>query len=442
MDYKISSELSNVSSQIIEKIKDRPNGQELYKHYMDGGKCDGWVCSPSVVDAFSKKLAENGISHVCVQNVENGEKVVLVAKENDRNQIQQVKDGLVIGFRSPSETSLTEMKANNVGVNVHAIRGTSETYAAIFKEEAKNAGMKISITNNKDGTYDIYYSGKDREKANSVIMNTVVATRGTIGKFNQERIAGEIQKEKNIYNQISNPQKEFYVVSHAQPNEYMRFTSAGYEHYRNGQLIGDELRNNQNFQIDAHKRIDSSFVRPLVLSKEEFEEVKKLSREEYIKQISARHKTLVPNRDDIHRMELERMAKVLAEYKMSLDNNQLNNNYYDSTVRIAAFEAREEITDKQIDRETEMAVSNPKSMPPEVETTIDKQESLPKEDREYIEERVKEYVSDTRRTREETETIEVTREVIKEDLDIMIASLSVDAMSTETISTEIDFERE
>lgn len=432
---------SSLSDQIIDKLKSDPSTKDIYTFYQNGGRCDGWVCNPSAVDEFSKKLAEKGISHACVQGAKD---VLFISKEEDREKIRGLRNQYLKQTQTLSELSLDQLKVNHVGEDIHSVRGVSEAYASIFKEEATNLKMQYAITDNRDGTRDIHFLGKDRNKANSAIMNTIVATRGVIGKFKTEKAISEMSREKDLYQNISNPQREFYVVSHTQPNKYMHFNSVGYEHYQNGNCIGSEHRINKNFEIDAYKKIDSSFTKPVVLTKEEFEEVRKLSKEQYREQISKKHILAKPDSHELHKMELERMAKQIAEYKMSLDNNELNSDFYNRNISVAGFEKNEVITDDRISKETEMSISNPKAMPPEVTKTIDKQQSLPMEDREYVDERVKEYIDEVRKVSRDIEIVEITRESVNENIDIMIASLASERTVSETmeLSTEVSLERD
>lgn len=432
---------TNLSERIMEKIKDEPSVQDIYNHYKQGGKCDGWLCDPSAVDSFSKKLAEKGIPHACVQGTKNA---IFISKEEDRGKVRDIRNDFLKQSQVVSEPSLDQLKAKNIGGEIHSINGVSETYATVFKEEAKSLKMNIALVDNKDGTFNVHYSGKDQNKANTAIMNTIVATRGTIGKFNEARMSLETSREKEIFQKIPDNQKEFYVVSHAQPNEYMHFTPSGYEHFRNERLIGDELRSNRNFQVDAHKKIDSAFVKPVVLTKEEFEKTRKLTREEFKDYVSKKHTVASPTQEDLHKMELERMARQIAEYKMSFENNELNTNFYERTVSATEFERNEYITDSRLDREEEMSLSNPKAMSPEIQSTIDKQQSLPMEDREYIDERVKEYIKEVRQTTQEIEVVEVRKEDLTENIDLMIANLAEERTSVQTHerTTEMDIERE
>lgn len=436
MNSTVLRDPNPISDQIMNRLKSDPSASKVCEHFFDGGKCDGWACSPAVMDTFSQKLAALEIPHACIQGDQDGSHVIFVTREKDRDNIREARRELLAETRNTSEVSLAQLKAKNIGGTLYSIRGVSETYAAVFKEEAKASGMHIVATDNRDGTYDIHYPGNERSKADVAIMNTVVATRGAIGEFNRERIAIESRAERDIYSSVLDAQKEFYVVSHAQPNEYMHFTSEGYKHYRNEQLIGDELRSNRNFQVDSHKKIDASFVRPVVLSKDEFEAARKLSREEYVKHISVKRKVVKPDREAQRKMELERMAKQIAEYKISMDNNYINTDFYNHAASVAAFESREDITDRQIDSETEMSISNPKSLPPDIQETIDKQQSLPLEERQYIDERVKEYITGVNEVQSEIEVIEVTREDLEEDLDLMIASFGENETRTETVEVE------
>lgn len=440
MNTKISLEPKSISAQIFEKLSQEPTAKGICEHHKNGGACNGWTCNPSIMNEFDQKLAENNIPHAYIRSDEGA--LILVSRDVDKEGIKNIRQDLIKESKTISELSLNHLKAKNIGYKLHTICGVSETYSVIFKNEASKAGMNVSLTDNKDGTYDVHYSSTDKVKAESVIMKTISATRGELGRFNEMRILADNRNEKDIYTNITNPEKEFYIVSPVQPKEYMRFTPSGYEHYRNGQLIGDELRSNTKFQIDAHNRIDASFIKPIVLSKEEFDETRKMTREEYIYHVSQKQRTTRPNMEEKHRMELEIMARQIAEYKMSYENNELNTNFYDRTVTVSTFENMEYITDKQIDREDEMIISNPKSMPPEIQATIDKTQYLPMEDREYIDERVKEYMQEARDIKDNVIITEITQEDISEDLDLMLAYITEEQRTYEVSTTTEERDRD
>lgn len=424
MDKRKPNRENVISSQIIEKYKNEPGMAEIYQHYKNGGEVNALICSPAISDNCSKKLAENEIPHACIQNAEGKGTVIVFFPESNREEAQRVIEQIRNEARHLSEISLPQLKAENIGESIRSIRGVSETYVGVFKEETKAANVKVAITSNRDGTYDIHFSNKDRSKIDPVIMNTIAATRGAAGRLNEERISFENKIKEDLYAGITNPNKEFYVVSPVQPNEYMHFSPAGFEHYRNGRLISDELRSNSTFQLDAHKEIDNSFIRPVTLSTDEFGRVKRLKREEYIETVTLKRTAPVPSVDDVEKAELERMARLLAEYKMSFENNYLNTDFYDKTAPVAEFESEEVATDLHIDREIEMSVSNPKSIPPQVQETIEKVQSLPIEDREYVNDFAREFMDEVRRTNEQMFQIAITEDVISEDLDVMIALYS------------------
>ena len=188
MNNTIADSSSHISSQIIEKLKNEATAHEICGHYRNGGLCDGWLCTPSAVDQFSKKLTENSIPHACIRDSKGEGNFVFVTRDSDRNTIRSIKDQVIAETKPITETSLDQLKAKNIGESIHTIRGVSEMYATVFKNEAKVLGMNTAVINNNAGTYDIYYSGKDRNKADRAIMETVVATRGIIGKFKRARI--------------------------------------------------------------------------------------------------------------------------------------------------------------------------------------------------------------------------------------------------------------
>lgn len=404
--------------QLMKKLKNDRNSQKIYNHYENGGKCDGWRCNPAAIEEFSKKLSEEGIPHTCVQ----GEKEsIIISRAEDRRLIQGIRKDFLEQSRFISELSLDQLKAQNIGDEIHSIRGVSEQYAAVFTNEAKTRGINFARSDNGDGTYDLYYSRRDSAKAHTAIMNTVVATRGTIGKFEGERAVQELAREKDIYRAISN-QEECYIVSQYQPNKYMHITKSGYELSLDDKT-DRKNRDANNFQVATYNKIYGTFVKPVVLTEEEFERIRHLSKEEYSRHISQKRTVAIePNTAELHRMELERMAKQIAEYKMSFENNELNTNFYEKFITATEFERNEFITDVRLDREEEMSLSNPKSMSPEIQSTIDKHDSLPLEDREYVDERVNEYIKEVRETKEKVDIIKVTERDYSENIDLMIAA--------------------
>lgn len=427
--------------EMLKKEEENRGAQEIAEHYDKEGKCDAWTCDASVAKDFDRKLSEEGIAHACVQYSGDQKRntVYVIAKNEDRDRIKEVRDRVLKERSMISKVSLDELKRQNVDGDIHTINGVSQTYAKVFEEQAKSAGFIMAVSDNKDGTYNVHYSGKDKVKAEPALMRTIESTRGETGRLNELRISREMELNETLYKSIPDAQKDFYVVSATRPNEYMHFNSEGYQYYRNERLVEDKLRSDTSFQQDAHKKVNAAFITPMILSRDEYERVKGLSAEEFRKEISRKHITRTTHHQD-HQLELERMARQLAEFKMSLDNNELNTDVYNTAVTFNAFYNREIITDKQIDREEEMSISNPKSLPPDIEATIDKFEELPKEDKEYVKQNVREYFQELRETETKIEVEEITHEDLRDDLDAVIEGVSTTTTTREEKEEEVERE--
>lgn len=430
----------------LKKYVENEGAQKIVEHFEKEKDCEAWTCDPSVVKMIDARLTEAGVDHAFVQYPGNDDKspIFLLTKAEDREKVEHEKAQCLNELKVVSNLTLDELKRENADGTIRTIAGLSQTRAEVFREEAKRAGMATAITDNKDGTFNVHYSGKDETEAKSVIVKTIESTVGETGKYNEQRIADSINDGYDIHNAVLNTQEDMYIVSASQPNEYMHFSSEGFEHYRNERLIGDELRSNRNYQQDAHSRINASFVQPVVMSKEEYERVREMPKdkrkEEIEKHRAKHHKVTKLTTRDAHCLELERKARELRlayEMKLSLENNPLNTNFADPSISFNAFLNHESVTDARVENETErgneMSI-NAKELTFDTHALVNEYVELPKEDQEYINDYVKEYYREVRELTIETE--EITREDLNVDLDAVVAGLTEEKTTTRETETE------
>ena len=456
--FGTANDLLGLAADVLEdrqNLKDRQNksylrnssnkdADDLRKYREENGKgsTPSWNCSPSMASDFSSRLTEGGIQNVRLKLPDG--RILVVAKDSDKKKADAARDAIFKELNTLSKSSLDQLKRENVNGEILVVRNAQLSYATVVEEEAKRLGFKVARTDNKDGTFDIHYSKKDANKARQALMKAVVSTRGVIGRLNELRTAENARVSQEIYDNISDPQREFYVVSPYQPNEYMYFTPGGYQHYRDGKLLEDELRNNGNFQQDAHKRVDMSFSRPVVLTRDEFERVRELPAEKRREHITKNHtKTISLSQADAQRLQLEVLAgqKLLYEQKMAFyENNEYNS--ADTPATLDAFASHEEVTDAQLDRAADQRLaedsSSRESLPSDVQALLEEFEKLPYEERLYADEFTKECADDLRRIEAETEIVEVTQEdLLKQDIDAVIAGLAGEKVTEQrTYETE------
>ena len=368
---------------------------ELVEHGKLGKNIDLQICRGFAYQDLDVKLSAQNIPHAIYHDKVSGA-IVIATRDMDRDKVLDAKNQLFAEQNRVTLMSHNEFNRLNVGKEINIIRDRTPVEAKVFQQLAKKYGLQIAIEKSpfKDGAVDIYYEKSKKEIAQKLIYKAAYSTVGLSGQKTDFRVGRELEVRSNLVQDIQNDQKDFYLVSKTNPEEYIHFNKEGFHYYRNSALICVESRTRENFLSIANNYIDN-IVNPVILQKKEFE-VDKEVREKTIRsiKINAPKELFDKRRDD-----LERAARQLVDYKLSIDNGEqreIPSSFYNNEVSFREFLEIEQVND-----------DNAKELIEQLDRLEDKEKLL-----------VKNYIKDIFEKVEsiEIQTAYVDPEMIREDI--------------------------
>ena len=318
VSVKSVEEITKIMLEILAQHKENKFVNELLKYGKLGGNLDFEICKSFAVRDYDSKLTQHGIAHAIVYDKVSG-LTTIVTRDIDREAVLKAKNELFVEQKRLTRLSPDEFSRLNSGKNIEIIRGYNVVDAKLFQQVAKKYGLvNIAFQKNSDDPekIDIYYTAKDKVKASLVMNKVAYSTVGLSGELASARIAREINFQSALIKDVQKAENNFYVVSHANPEEYIHFNKDGLQYYKNGRLVRDEARSSNHF-VSTSKSYISSIVSPLRFSKEEFE-VSSEVRNEMIKKVRIGHDS---DEFDKHRLAIEQSAKQLIALKLSEDRD-------------------------------------------------------------------------------------------------------------------------
>ena len=312
----VAATVEKILLDIAAQHRDNLYVKELLDHAQLGGGLDYEICRSFAVQDFDAKLSQHGIPHFILHEKTTG-LMAVVTRDSDREAVLNAKNELLVEQKRMSRLSPTEFNQLNAGKSIEIIRARSVEEAKLFQQTAQRYGLSnIMIQKNalQPDKLDIYYTLRDKEKAALVMSKAVMATVGLSGERTTARISREIEFQNNMMHDIQDAEKDFYIVSQTNPNEFIHFSKEGLQYCKNGALIRDVERTSGAFINTARSHV-SSIVAPVVLKKSEFE----VSEKDRIAKIRSIKITTDRSHLQNHRAELEKIAKELIDYKQTVD---------------------------------------------------------------------------------------------------------------------------
>lgn len=302
--------------EIAAQNRDNALVNELLEHSKLGGNIDLTICRSFAVKDFDEKLTQHNIPHAIIYNKVTNSMAVMT-RDIDREAVLAARNELFVEQKRLSRLSLKEFTKINSGKNIEIIRDRDADEAKLFQQTAKKYGLsnvafqKNSANPNK---IDIYYTSAEREKAQAIWRKVALSTVGLSGERTTARISREIEFQNDQIKDAQDYEKDFYVVSKSNHDEYIHFNKDGFQYFKNGVLTRDEQRSSDNFATVARSYL-SGIVNPVSLSKKEFE-VPTSERDAKIDRM------IIPtdlSEFNKHRLELEQSARELIDRKISID---------------------------------------------------------------------------------------------------------------------------
>lgn len=448
---------------LMDGLTEREFAKALTDHVIDNKNLDFNVWDDRLYESLDKKLNEQGIPHVMIQCSESG-LLYFVTRDSDAEAVRDAKNTVLEEEKRISRVSTQELYRMNAGKNVSSFSNLSETQMKIFQEEAKRNNFVMAAQKQPDGSFKVFFSEKNAEKATQALNNVVAKSTGIFGKLQEQQKTTQINNIKNINEQLKNPSSEFYIVSGVNMNEFVHVDKQGFQHMRGNNLVHFEQRDTGDFVNDVHYQA-MGLINPVVFSQEEFEQFKelvdKVSKDTGVNtlQTSTRilstinttyngnvqdffeaqnrgditysstekgeksrlivsDKNFTPDltREEFNRLKIENEIRTLISAKMSLDNgNQPENlsSFYNGEVSFSEFFAHEVVNDEH---DAEEIAKYEKLI-----ETAEKLDSLPEKDKEYLREFTKEIYQERESHHYSSEYVDRER-LARDDLDEFINS--------------------
>lgn len=269
-----AKELTDMIIKILEENKEYQSARQMAKYLKDeNNNIDFQICKGFSVEAFGKKLNEYNIPHVFFQDTKTG-LTVCVTRDKDRDLVRDARNEFFKEQRCQSKVTYADFNNLNAGTQVMHFENLTAVQDKKFAEYAKAHNFITSSVKEENGTYSVYFSVKDYAKAEEAFKKTIIDTIGVRGKATNEHYTNEINNIKNIYDVISNPNNNGYIVSTANPKEFIHFNGNELEHTR-GQKTVSISKTDERFAQDAFNHA-MEIVEPMYVSKENYDTITKL----------------------------------------------------------------------------------------------------------------------------------------------------------------------
>lgn len=334
---KLTEHTVKIILDIIAQNQENELVKSLLEHGKVGGNLDFEICRSFAVRDFDEKLSQYKIPHAIIYDKVSGLSTI-VTRDIDRESVLNAKNEMLVEQKRLTRLSPNEFSRLNAGKNIEIIRGRSAVEAKLFQQAAKKYGFTIALQKNSlhPDKIDIHYAAQDKEKAADAMNRVISATVGLTGQRTNDRVGREISFQQNMLKDIQDAEKDFYVVSKANPDEYIHFDKDGFQYFKRGVLTRDESRQNNSFVSAARSHI-SGMITPLVFSKKEFE-VSPDERKKLVRSVKI-------DVDKSHSIRLEQQAKDLIKAKISHDKgseNVIQKEFYSADASFNKLFARDE----------------------------------------------------------------------------------------------------
>ena len=222
----------SLAAQSKGSYKEEHSMKSIINHVQQGGKVECVRIEAENAEAFRERLLREHISHHMFQVInENGEvSYNFLFKDSDHERLSTIKKTFEIELSTNAmELDIYTFKNLMRGKEVAICDGLSITDIYMFRQNAKNTGIKYVIAKDKDNTFKIY--ADSTEKLSKTLLASkydVIADKDCSYK---NAVENYIDKYTFIKERAMN-EKEIVIVDKKNPEHFLTLGPNGFsEHY-------------------------------------------------------------------------------------------------------------------------------------------------------------------------------------------------------------------
>lgn len=294
----------------------------------------------SDVKDFEALLKEQGVLYAKVDRQDDNCKMyIFLNRDNDKvlkaSKILQANRGVV------SELN-PDLYFNSLSPEkVQVLQGITPAEMELFRHYARQEGILFSAVARKDD-YMVLCNAEDEQKTRRALLYTGWALTGANGERVREQIEHRIAGRTAIQISAEEGDRELYVVSSANPGNYLWISAEGLAQHKQGKEISRISRHDPDFQAKC-MALSDNMAHPVVLSAAQFRSGLTPKDLETAKTID-----LFPEYyDDMIQMdEVNRLANLVARKSGLDDEHNATWGLWDPSVSYSEFAGLEYIADE------------------------------------------------------------------------------------------------
>lgn len=194
------------------------------------------------VEEYEQLLQREGVLYAKV-DIKNDNASMIMFLDRDRERIEKVTQILQARRNMVTEVRPDMFVQDLAPENVRTLSGLDAVEVELFRHYARQEGILFTIIQNKETNNNmVAFRPEDIDKVRRVILHTGWDLTGANGARNREQISFRLSGRTALQKSIQAAEREVYIVSKAEPRNYVKISAEDMEVYKRGQLVSTVSR--------------------------------------------------------------------------------------------------------------------------------------------------------------------------------------------------------
>lgn len=267
-------------------------GERDFKKYCDShsdsiqpdNKFAFFLCRSEYADKVESKMREMNPGNIPFRKIydepTNATIFVFPNTEEARNYAREVNKQVIASQSRIARIPLSVLEKTTPNKEFGVINGLSAAEVGFFEQKAKTEAFCFAVARDDKGkTFSVFFAKEDKDVANYAFQYALMKSNLEAFSYDAKLMAHTTglfdDKISPRLKELSND-KNFVIVSSANPQAYIEVTSSGFDYKNQHGLIDSIPATTPNFQTDL-AYFTGKLSYPVVMSTEEFDEFKKFA---------------------------------------------------------------------------------------------------------------------------------------------------------------------